>query len=384
MEKTIYQLLNEVKTDDQKYEWTELSSKERHHCKQRIMKEVKNMKNKETERRTGKTWKTAVAGAAAALALVTATVGVCNPVFARNLFSDTFGKLIDSARGQKNEADNVDLYTKIGRNSVPVKKEIDQTPSGAQYATSAEHNGVKVSVSDVYCDGYLLYFTTTLETDDAGLMQADGIVPAEKRGICDIQIAGIPDSDGANKAFEKAGDGIFVATNQIDLLRLSDRISEGSTFDVEYTLTDLQGTLWHSWDAQGEYRTTGTVDGEWKLRFPVTVDTSANQTCAIDREQNGVTVKNAVITKAGLVLTVVLPDFTKAPYNDPHNDPDEAVLDSQGKCLQWLAQYSAPNADGTTTEQIMVLYDGQKDLSFAVTNKNTDGSVIADIPIQLP
>lgn len=383
MEKTIYQLLNEVKTDEGKYEWTELSSEERHHCKQRIMKEVKNMKNREIEKRTRKTWKTAAAGTAAALALVTATVGVCNPVFAENLFSDTFGRLIESAKGQKYEADYIDLYSKIGRYSVPAQAE-DQTSNPTAYATSAEANGVKVSVSDVYCDGYLLYFTTTLETNDSGLMQADGIIPAEKKGVCDIRIAGIPDSEGANKTFERAGDGIFVATNQIDLLSLPDLKSNGTSFDVEYTLTDLQGKLWNRWDAQGEYHTTGNVDGEWKLRFPVTVDTSANQTYAIDQEQNGVTVKDAVITKAGLVLTVLLPDFTKAPYNDPHNDPDEAVMDSQGKCLQWLSQQSTPNADGTTTEQIMVLYDGQKELSFTVTNKNTDGSVIADIPVQLP
>ncbi len=382
MEKTIYQLLNEVKTDDQEYEWTELSSKERLHCRQMILKEVKCMKNRKTK--TTKTWKTAVAATAAALALVAATVGVCNPVFARNLFSDTFGKLIESARGQKDEADYVDLYSKLGRQSVPVQEEIGQASDRTEYATSVENNGVKVSVSDLYCDGYLLYFTTTLETDDAELMQADGIVPAEKKGTCDIQISGVPDSEGANRAFEQVGDGIFVATNQIDLLGLTDLESKGNTFDVEYTLTDLQGYLWDKWDAQGNYQAMGAVDGEWKLRFPVTVDTSANLTYDIDREQNGITVKNAVITKAGLVLTVELPDFTKEPYNDPFNDPDEAIMDSQGRYLQWLSQKSTQNADGTTTEQIMVLYGEEKELSFVVTNKNTDGSTIADIPFQLP
>lgn len=385
MEKTIYQLLNEVKTDDQEYEWAELSSKERHHCRQMIMKEVKCMKTTKTEKRTTKTWKTAIAATAAACALVAATVGVCNPVFARNLFSDTFGKLIESARGQKDEADYVDLYSKLGRQSVPVQEEIDRTLDRTEYATSAEHNGVKVSVSDLYCDGYLLYFTTTLETDDTELMQADWIVPAEKKGTCDIQISGVPNSEGINRAFEQAGDGIFIATNQIDLLSLTDLESKGSTFDVEYTLTDLQGYLRDGRDAQGNYQTTGAaVDGEWKLRFPVTVDTSANLTYDIDREQNGITVKNAVITKAGLVLTVELPDFTKEPYNDPYNDPDKAILDSQGRYLQWLSQKSTPNADGTSTEQIMVLYGEEKELSFVVTNKNTDCSTIADIPFQLP
>lgn len=32
----------------------------------------------------------------------------------------------------------------------------------------------------------------------------------------------------------------------------------------------------------------------------------------------------------------------------------------------------------------MVLYGEEKELSFVVTNKNTDGSTIADIPFQLP
>ena len=79
-----------------------------------------------------------------------------------------------------------------------------------------------------------------------------------------------------------------------------------------------------------------------------------------------------------------LPDFRQEPYNDPHNDPEIGIKDSQGKYIQWLNQKSDLREDGTCTSQIMVLYNGQKDLSFNVTTRDEDQIQIADIEFQVP
>ena len=47
--------------------------------------------------------------------------------------------------------------------------------------------------------------------------------------------------------------------------------------------------------------------------------------------------------------------------------------------MQWLAQKSSENADGTSENWIMVLYDGEKDLSFEVTTKDEEQRKIADV-----
>lgn len=389
MKKTIYQLLNDVETDFSKYEQDELSVLEKDRHKQTVLREVKRMKNKKM-----KAWKIA-AGAAAACAVTVGTVSLANPVFANEIFSSVFGSLVENARGSKYEKEDTDLYTKIGKNAEAVQEKTGKD-EGDNYVTTMENNGVTISVSDVYCDGYVLYFTTTLKTEDEGLNKADGILArimddGNKGNGPAISIDGTQLAGYSERPFEKTKDGSFVAMNQIDLMSPADSrekdidlgLDEKGTLVVNWDLSELSGYLWDQWDASGEYMKTGETKGQWNLRFPVTIDRSHNQTYAVNKEDNGVQVKNAVKTKAGLVLEVELPDFTKAPYNDPYNDPDLAVKDSSGKCLQWINQKTMQHDDGTATMQIMVLYDGEKDLSFEVTTKDEDQIKLADISFQI-
>lgn len=389
MKKTIYQLLNDVETDFSKYEQDELSVLEKNRHKQTVLREEKRMKNKKM-----KAWKIA-AGAAAACAVTIGTVSLANPVFANEIFSSVFGSLVENARGSKYEKEDTDLYTKIGKNAEAVQEKTGKD-EGDDYVTTMENNGVTISVSDVYCDGYVLYFTTTLKTEDEGLNKADGILArimddGNKGNGPAISIDGTQLAGYSERPFEKTKDGSFVAMNQIDLMSPADSrekdidlgLDEKGTLVVNWDLSELSGYLWDQWDASGEYMKTGETKGQWNLRFPVTIDRSHNQTYAVNKEDNGVQVKNAVKTKAGLVLEVELPDFTKAPYNDPYNDPDLAVKDSSGKCLQWINQKTMQHDDGTATMQIMVLYDGEKDLSFEVTTKDEDQIKLADISFQI-
>lgn len=390
MKKTIYQLLNDVETDFSKYEQDELSVLEKNRHKQTVLREVKRMKNKKM-----KAWKIA-AGAAAACAVTIGTVSLANPVFANEIFSSVFGSLVENARGSKYEKEDTDLYTKIGKNAEAVQEKTGKD-EGDDYVTTMENNGVTISVSDVYCDGYVLYFTTTLKTEDEGLNKADGILArimddGNKGNGPAISIDGTQLAGYSERSFEKTKDGSFVAMNQIDLMSPADSrekeidlgLDEKGTLVVNWDLSEFSGYLWDQWDDSGEYMKTGETKGQWNLRFPVTIDRSHNQTYAVNKEDNGVQVKNAVKTKAGLVLEVELPDFTKAPYNDPYNDPDLAVKDSSGKCLQWINQKTVQHDDGTATMQIMVLYDGEKDLSFEVTTKDEDQIKLADISFQIP
>lgn len=342
-----------------------------------------------------KAWKI-VAGTAAACAAMIGTVSLANPVFANEIFSSVFGSLVENARGSKYEKEDTDLYTKIGKNAEAVQEEAGKG-EGDGYVTVMENNGVTISVSDVYCDGYVLYFTTTLKTEDEKLNQADGILArimseGNKGDGPAISIDGTQLAGYSERPFEKTKDGSFVAMNQIDLMSPADSsekdvdlgIDSKETLVVNWDLSELSGYLWDQWDASGEYMQTGETKGQWNLRFPVTIDRSHNQTYAINKEDNGVRVKNAVKTKAGLVVEVELPDFTKAPYNDPYNDPDLAVKDKNGTCLQWMNQKTMQHDDGTATMQIMVLYDGEKDLSFEVTTKDEDQITLADIGFQIP
>lgn len=393
MKKTIYQLLNEVETDFREYEQTELSSREKDYHKQKVLTEVRRMENKAKKNRNNKAWKIA-AGMAAACAVAVGATTVANPVLAEELFSSVFGNLVENAQGEKYEEEDTERYTKIGKSSTAVQDEVDKQQDANSYVTTMENNGVTVSVSDVYCDGYVLYYTASIKTDNEGLNQADGIITETKEGLNpSIFVDGAQLAGYSSKAFEKSKDGSFVTINQIDLLNPRDaqekpldlKAGEKDTLVVDWDVKQFVGYLWDQWDESGEYENTGKVEGDWHLRFPVTIDRSNNEAFDINKEENGILVKSAVKTKAGLVVEVELPDFTKDPYNDPYNDPDLGIKDSQGNWLQWMNQKSDMHDDGTSTMQIMVLYDGEKDLAFEVTTKdNEEPTTLASIGFQVP
>lgn len=389
MKKNMYALFNEMKMDFTEYEETELSPLEKESAKQRILREVNRMENRTNKNMKKRNkWKMA-AGAAAACAITVGAIGIANPTLAENLFSGTFGKLIDSVQGEKNEEEKTAVYSKIGENSIEAEAELAKQENPEEYILSAEDEGVTISVSDIYCDGYVLYYTASLQTDHEGLISADGILTSSKEAGSDqLKIEGTDMSGYTSQAFKKSGDQLFVSANEINLLSETNggafEAGENQTIIADWTITNLTGSFWNSRDTQGDYENTTRVDGTWHLRFPVTVDTSENETIAINREENGIVIKDAVKTKAGLVVHVHFPDFRKAPYNDPYNDPDVGIKDANGNFLQWMSQKHEENADGTTDSWIMALYNGEKDLALEVTAKDEEQKELANIAFQIP
>lgn len=388
MKKNIYQLLNEIEIDFAEYKDLELSSEEKERHKQKILQEISGMKDSNTRiKKKVKVWKV-VAGVAAAFGVTIGIVSITNPVLAQNVWDSVFGKLADNAKGEKDEKEIVDLYTNIGDKAVSAEKELDKQQNKEEYRTTVEDNGVTITISDIYCDGYVLYYTSLLQTDREGLLQADGIVLETKRGVEQIKIDGFDIAGYSGKAFEKAEDGTYVSVNQIDLMSGADENiawdQEGGTLVVDWTITNIKGTLWNSWDEDGNYKVTENVEGEWHLKFPVTVDISNNKTYAVDKEENGVVVKEVIKTKAGLVVHVLLPDFRKEPYQDSFNDPNLGIKDARGNYLQWMSQRMVMKEDGTSENYIMVLYHEEKELVFEVNTREEDRRSIAEISFQVP
>ncbi len=387
MKENIYRLLNEVEMDLADYKDRKLSSEEKEKYKQRILQEVSRMKDREiAEKRKAKPWKIA-AGMAAALAITIGAVGIANPVLAQNVWDSVFGKLVDNAKGEKDEKEITDLYTKIRDKSVSAEQELDKHQDKEEYRTTAKSNGVTISIDDIYCDGYVLYYTSSLYTEREGLLHSDGILAENKVGRGQIEIDGL-DMSGYSKAFEKAEDGSYVSVYQIDLMSGADENvlweKEGNTLIVDWMITNLKGNLWDSWDEYGNYMVTENLEGEWHLRFPVTVDVSGNETYVIDKEENGIIVKEAIKTKTGLVIHVQLPDFRKDPYNDSYNDPNIAIKDGQGKYLQWMSQREITKEDGTSECWIMVLYNDEQEVALEVSTREEEEREIAEIRFQVP
>lgn len=414
MDERIYDLLNDVEIDLDEYEEKELSSKEKQKIENRLLREVRNMKtenrkmkeqgkdrkreNKEAGKRqetgkqrgSGKTGRKAAGIAAAACVAVSAIAIGSNPVAAKALLSNLYEKIIAGNEGEKDAEEKREIYTKIGEESIPADSVAESVAesSGKEAVLEAEDAGVTLRVCDVFCDGYKLYYTLELETDNENLTgeEIDGIfsdVVLEEKAeqTCEVWIDG--ENESFPFSFQKQADGTFTSVQDCSFFATMKPKSyeNGDVLPVDICIKRFEGVDYDSHDGTtGEYVRTNVVEGEWRLSFPVTVDTSANVVTEINQEDNGVRLVDAVRTNATLNLTVEAPDFSKEPYNDPYNDPEIGIKDEAGNWMQMLGCYDGIRDDGTHVYQITLLDNGDKDFYLDVTErKNEDAKQIAGI-----
>lgn len=402
MQKTIYQLLNEVETDFTEYEQVELSSEEKDYYKQKILMEVKDMKDNTKNNGNKKIWKKAVGIAAACAVVVGAAGTAANPVLAKQIFSRVFGNLIDMSEKEESWVGENKVYTKIAENAVPAQAEMDKYQESEDYVTTVEQNGVTVSVSDVYCDGHTIYYTVAMTTDNEDINKAEAVFLYKQNAQWTFpsvvsEEGKTLDKGGAYGLLKKSEDGSFVGMQEIDISgydfhdtdlqkELESEIEQKGRLVVKWPLEAVTGVFLDQVDNQGNCVETACVEGKWNLKFPVTVDNADNQTFEINQEDNGILVERATITKTGLILEMDYSTYaTRPPYDFDDGDICFNVKDTEGNYLGYLDT----NYKQLFRQDIEVLYDGQKDIiveAFTDTEENRgDMNVkIAEIPIHLP
>lgn len=381
MDDRIYELLNGAKINLNEYEQSQLSAKEKHFIERKLLQEVKNMKDRDSKRVIRKGWK--IAGVTAAACMAAVVIG-SNSVTAKELLSNTFQKIIAGTVGVKDGDEQAEIYKKIGEKSQPVSTE--------QGSTVTEDAGVKIKVCDVFCDGYMLYYTLQLETDNPTLTgeEIDGITEKGFMGTIDGEETFL-------RGFQKQDDGTYTCVQSHEFFGTENPkiYNNGDIIPVELTFEQFVGWDYDNWEdsedvdtgaeIEYEYVHTEPVEGNWKLSFPVTVDTSNNKTMEFNKEDNGIKLVSVTKTKATLNLVIEAPNFSEAPYNDPHNDPDMGIKGEDGVDLQWLTGYNDIKSDGTHVYHITLLDRGDTNLTLEVIDKTKEnaGTQIAAIDFQI-
>ena len=235
-----------------------------------------------------KVW-TAAAAAVAVIA-ISGTVLYSNPVLAKNI----------PVIGDE----------KIEDHSVNV-----QTPG-----SEAEDNGVTVTVSDAYCDGYEMYFTMTATTDNEQINQKKYLLPDKSQRV---QVDGV--ECGAELCLEKAEDGSFVGLGHIsaDFLKKKE-FSDQSTVDIQFT--QLYGKGENELSTTKYVEGENLISGEWNLKFTVNTDASNNQTYEVNAENNGFKVSKIVKVPASTYLYLEVPET--------YENVQMIITDADGNALE--------------------------------------------------
>lgn len=372
MDKKIYDLLNNVEMDLSKYQKMDLSSDEKKQIKNKVLEEAKIMNQIKKDKRIF-TKKMAGLVAAAGLAICVTAVG-SNVSAAKMLLSTTFQKIIFGSTSEKDGDESRQIYTKIGNESIPAVKETGDI-------LETKDSGVSLRVSDIYCDGYILYYTMELETNLSKLTakEIDTIASDDTTQSLLVRVGGEENADYAS--FKRQADGTYTAVMKEILYATESpkNYQNGDKIPVDISLNSIIGWDSDNHDKTGEYVHTEAVNGNWQLSFAATVDTSKNVTKKINKEDNGVKLLSATRTKGALHLVIQEPDYSAKPYNDKYNDPDRAVTDANGNHLQWIGNYVDTQKDGSHITYITLLDDGGEDYCFEVTERNADSRQISKI-----
>ena len=249
-------------------------------------------------------------GAAAAVVCIIITLsGVLyvNPALARDipLLGNIFGRL-QSIRDESTYPDkDRTAYQNIEEHSKAV----------TEPGNVAEDQGITVTVSDAYCDGYVLYFTVSLRTDNEELNTADYLMMLSYKeddpiayypeiGINDEEVSGVIQ-------LQKSENGIYAG-----LVRIGENYLKAGGFSEEMTVNlDLNAVGAHMLGEEEQpdipdFSRVGfkSVRGNWPLRFTASMDTSGNKMAVPNLEVNGFTLEKAVQTPSNLHITISVPE----------------------------------------------------------------------------
>lgn len=319
-----------------------------------------------------------IAAAAACFVLILSGILYANPALARDIpiLGNVFGRLQEMREKTPYSEKDKTAYKNIEQHSKPLKQEAD-------FITTAQDQGITMSVSEAYCDGVDLYFTLSLRTDDAVLNTADSIDLLSYRKDDPIAFWSWLEINGEEVypyttiSAKKSEEGVYVG-----LLRVSALNLKAEVFPENMTVTLNAGGMGaHKYNEIPDpnipnYARTGfkTVDGSWKLRFQPSIDASDNQTTELYAENNGVIVQKVVKTPTSTHVTVYLPGSFAA------KNPALALSDGAGNRLYQETAKFFPQANGGQIQQAVFNYTEASDFTLRVYDKNAKMEEGAEMP----
>lgn len=291
------------------------------------------------------------AAAAVCIMFAGTTVLVSNPALAKDLpiIGNIFERMIEARDANPYGYKNTVAYDKINENAQP--------------ATGiAENNGVEISVSDAYCDGYNLYFTLSVRTESEDINAADTVGLEkidEESGTSTpfwVEINGEP--VGLNSNFTKSENGLFVGIAEIDKYTLKDRVFP-EQFQVTAGIDSVTGM--YPGDTS---KVPAVIVGEWNLAFDVTKDESKNKVFDTQAESNGFAVKKVVQTPSNLHIDFVVP----AEWVE--QNPEIIVLDADGNAVQKWGAMLTDQEDGSQLLEYTLEQSDSNSYTIQVIDKN--------------
>jgi hypothetical protein len=298
-EEELLEILNNVNILEEELELddVEVTSKDIKEIKKQVFKNIKiNKKRNNVIKR--------ITIAAASISLVF-TVGVINPALAAKL-------------------------PIIGSMFKVIEKNVESPGDYSQYATSLNEvvsdNGIKVTLSDILCDGEGLYVTYKIESKEPFKYELDGNEPLDSDQLLENEeYHKVSFSDNELVMGKVSGlDGkfidehTFIGMKKYYLKLLGKEVP--NNFDFEVKITSFTA---HVFDNNPKNE---IFNGNWVFKVPVKVDKSISKNIDINyKTDNGFSIDSIIITPFSVVIN------STNPGNEHYN---MKVIDDKNRKLK--------------------------------------------------
>lgn len=312
-----------------------------------------------------------VAAAAVCVVAAGSVVLVSNPTLAKDLplIGNIFDEMVKARDAEPYGYKDTTAYQNIKENAQQIQTE----------QMTAVDQGIKLEVTDAYCDGYDLYFTLGVQDEEGVLGTADEIRLGRAYETTEGMSPEVIKIDGtyigANMNIRDIGDGTYVGVIHIDKSSLPEK-----SF-AEKFLVELDVDMVESADYGDTSKAPKAVAGEWNLSFEVAKDESKNQVFDVQAEDQGFAVEKIVQTPSNLHIDFVI------PQEWVEQNPEIQVIDENGAFVEKWNGKIEEREDGSQMREYTLEYSGSRNYTIRVVDKNNSSqeelSIITEIPITL-
>lgn len=315
-----------------------------------------------------------VAAAAVCVVAAGSVILVSNPTLAKDLplIGNIFDEMVKARDAEPYGYKDTTAYQNIKENAQQIQTE----------QMTAVDQGIKLEVTDAYCDGYDLYFTLGVQDEEGVLGTADGIQLGRAyeteslKNRMSFEVIKINGTYiGANMNIKDIGDGTYVGVIHIAKSFLPEK-SFAEKFLVELDVDMVESTNYGDTS-----KAPKAVAGEWNLSFEVAKDESKNQVFDVQAEDQGFVVEKIVQTPSNLHIDFVI------PQEWVEQNPEIQVIDEDGNLVEKWNGKIEEREDGSQMREYTLEYSGSRNYTIRVVDKNNSSQdellIITEIPITL-
>ena len=276
--------------------------------KQALAPEINEKEIRVRRRRKSKMRKSGIVGRAATAAVATAVIGIgglgyFNPALAAKI--PLIGKIFEKVE------DDVTYSGDYTENSTVLTKE-DHAGNLDTQEYYASDQGITLTASEVYCDGYSIFLTVNIEAEDADFTHIPehytGMYAEDNQPAAGFYISGTWNVNGNSSGqFENTFEGAVIDSHTFAgmlKMNLAERLEESGTLSLN--IDGLGYDDDRMLDSE-EITASHWIDGSWNINLPFEVNDTDVKTIEAGETKGNITLNDVVVSPYQVIVHTTTP-----------------------------------------------------------------------------